>query len=127
MQPQNPLESGIYHWKQEKTMTDDERKCRILIVDDMPINLQVLAGFLKSDYHVKIATDGKKAIEIASSENPPDLILLDVMMPEMDGIEVCRRLKNDDKTRTIPVIFITVKDKAEDEALGLDAGAADYI
>ena len=106
---------------------DDEKKYNVLIVDDMPINLQVLSGFLKGDYHVRIATTGKKAIEIALSENPPDIILLDIMMPETDGFEVCRKLKDDPGTADIPVIFITAKGEPEDETLGLELGAADYI
>ncbi|OQX28364.1 MAG: hypothetical protein BWK80_00535 [Desulfobacteraceae bacterium IS3] len=106
---------------------DNEKKYKVLIVDDMPINLQVLSGFLKEDYHVRVATTGKKAIEIAGSENPSDLILLDIMMPETDGFEVCRRLKDDPATRDIPVIFITAKGNPEDETLGLELGAADYI
>ncbi len=106
---------------------NDEKKYHVLIVDDMPINLQVLSGFLKTDYHVRIATSGKKALEIAASENPPDLVLLDIMMPETDGFEVCRRLKNNAATKDIPVIFITAKAEPEDETLGLELGAADYI
>jgi len=99
----------------------------ILIVDDMPANIRVLADTLKSDYRVRVATSGTKALEIAASEPPPDLILLDVMMPEMDGYEVCRRLKGDPRTSHIPVIFVTAKDEAEEEALGLGLGAVDYI
>ncbi|QTA82835.1 Signal transduction response regulator, receiver domain-containing protein [Desulfonema limicola] len=102
-------------------------KIKILIVDDMPINIQVLAGFLKSEYHVKIAVDGNKAIEMANSENPPELILLDVIMPAPDGFEVCRILKSSDKTKHIPIIFITAKKDEKDEAKGLKLGAADYI
>ena len=100
---------------------------QILIVDDMPINIQVLAGALKSEYHIKIATSGEKALVIAFSDNAPDLILLDIMMPGMDGYEVCQRLKEDSRTQNIPVIFITAKGEVEDETKGLDMGAADYI
>jgi len=99
----------------------------ILIVDDMPINIQVLADALKSDYRVRVATTGPRALEIAGSDDPPDLILLDVMMPEMDGYEVCRRLKSDASTSEIPVIFVTAKHDVLDETLGLDLGAVDYI
>ena len=88
-------------------MDNQTKKQKILIVDDMPICIQVLAEAFKDSHHVKIATSGEKALSIASSDNPPDLILLDVMMPEMDGYEVCRRLKKDHKTQNIPVIFIT--------------------
>ncbi|NVZ08840.1 PleD family two-component system response regulator [Allochromatium humboldtianum] len=99
----------------------------ILIVDDMPANIRVLADTLKSDYRVRVATSGAKALEIAAGSPPPDLILLDVMMPEMDGYEVCRRLKDDPRTSTIPIIFVTAKDEAEEEAHGLGLGAVDYI
>ncbi|MBA3036302.1 MAG: diguanylate cyclase [Desulfobacterium sp.] len=102
-------------------------KKTILIVDDMPINIQVLARGLNSDYHIKIATDGEKAIEIGMSENPPDLILLDIMMPGMDGYEVCHTLKKNPKTHNIPIIFVTAKGEVEDETKGLELGAADYI
>ena len=99
----------------------------ILIVDDMPINIQILARALKSQYNVKVATKGQKALELAASDNPPDLILLDIMMPEMDGYEVIRRLKNESGTRRIPVIFITAKGEVEDESKGFAMGAVDYI
>lgn len=102
-------------------------KQTILIVDDMPINIQVMARGLKSDYHIKIATDGQKAIDICMSENPPDLILLDIMMPVMDGYEVCSTLKKNPKTQNIPIIFVTAKGEVEDETKGLESGAADYI
>jgi len=108
-------------------MSGNTEKYKILIVDDMPINLQVLSDFLKSDYHIKVATTGAKTIEIALSPNPPDIILLDIIMPEMDGLEICRLLKNNSETADIPVIFITAKGRAEDEMLGLELGAADYI
>ena len=99
----------------------------ILIVDDLPANIRVLADTLKSDYRVRVATSGHKALEVAASDPPPDLILLDVMMPELDGYEVCRRLKDDPRTSAIPVIFVTAKDEAEEEAHGLVLGAVDYI
>ena len=108
-------------------MDNQTKKQKILIVDDMPICIQVLAEAFKDSHHVKIATSGEKALSIASSDNPPDLILLDVMMPEMDGYEVCKRLKRDHKTQNIPVIFITAKDEMEDETMGLQLGAADFI
>ncbi len=108
-------------------MNAKSEKYRILIVDDMPINLQVLSDFLKSDYHIKVATTGAKTIEIALSPNPPDIILLDIIMPEMDGFEICRHLKNNSETEAIPIIFITAKGDAEDELQGLKLGAADYI
>ncbi|MBT8339475.1 MAG: diguanylate cyclase [Desulfatitalea sp.] len=102
-------------------------KRTILIVDDMPINIQVLAGSLKSEYQIKIATSGGTALKIARSEQPPDLILLDIMMPEMDGYEVLRQLKERASTQNIPVIFVSAKGEVEDETRGLGMGAVDYI
>jgi len=100
----------------------------ILIVDDTPTNIQLLAEVLHAHYRLKVATAGKTALEIAGKpESRPDLILLDIMMPEMDGYEVCRRLKQDPATQGIPVIFITAKNDVVDEELGLRLGAADYL
>jgi putative two-component system response regulator len=99
----------------------------ILAVDDAPVNLSLITGLLKSHYRVKVANSGEKALRIVHSDLPPDLVLLDVMMPDLDGIEVCRRLKNDPRTRHIPVIFLTAMAKSDDERLGLEAGAVDYI
>lgn len=99
----------------------------ILIVDDTPENVDVLAGILREYYQVKIALNGLKALRIAQSDPPPALILLDVMMPEVDGYEVCRQLQANERTRRIPVIFVTAKSEDEDEAQGLGLGAADYI
>ncbi len=110
-------------------MTDSssEQKPTILVVDDTPDNLTLITGLLKDFYRVKVATDGKKALQVAFSGEPPDLILLDIMMPEMDGYEVCRQLKNDLESRDIPVIFLTAKMEVEDEVKGFELGAADYI
>lgn len=102
------------------------RKQKILIVDDEPINIDVLSGLLKPHYALLVAKSGEKALK-AVQTGKPDLILLDIMMPEMDGYEVCRRLKADDTTRHIPVIFITAINEVENEAKGLQIGAADYI
>jgi len=99
---------------------------RILIVDDTPENIDVLIEVL-SDYKRSVATNGEKALQIARSDNPPDLILLDIMMPGMDGYEVCEKLKADDKTKTIPVIFLTAMTDEESERKGLGLGAVDYI
>ncbi|MES9964523.1 MAG: two-component system response regulator [Candidatus Sedimenticola sp. 20ELBAFRAG] len=99
----------------------------ILVVDDIPDNIEVLRGILKPNYTVMAAINGEKALEIARSDNRPDMILLDVMMPGMDGYDVCRKLKEDPKTAGIPVIFITAKDEIENEELGFDLGAVDYI
>jgi len=103
------------------------KRSTILIVDDTPDNLALIGDLLKDEHTVKVATNGEKALRIAQSDNPPDLILLDIMMPGMDGYEVCRQLKCDAKTRDIPVIFLTARTEMEDEKHGLELGAADYI
>jgi putative two-component system response regulator len=103
------------------------RQHKILIIEDSPVNAKVLEGVLKPYYQSDIAHSGLSALEIAGSDAPPDLILLDIIMPGMDGYEVCRKLKADDKTKNIPVIFMTAKSRVEDETLGFDLGAVDYI
>lgn len=102
------------------------QKRTILVVDDTAINLSLMGGILKNLYRVKFANSGEKAIT-AIQRDPPDLILLDIMMPGMSGYEVCQIIKNDPQTRRIPIIFLTAMAEAEDEAKGLDMGAADYI
>ncbi|MEQ1600350.1 MAG: two-component system response regulator [Methylophilaceae bacterium] len=99
----------------------------ILIVDDSPENLTVLNELLQPIYSVRVATSGEKALRIVGSDPRPDLILLDVMMPEMDGYQVFQHLHANSATADIPVIFVTALDSAESEMLGLDLGAADYI
>jgi putative two-component system response regulator len=108
-------------------MTDErEKSSTILIVDDTPENIDILKGVLKEQYIIKAATRGSKALEIART-SPVDLILLDIMMPEMDGYEVCRALKADEATKKIPVIFVTAMHETGDETSGFEAGAVDYI
>src|ERR1700749_3025462 len=102
-------------------------KQTVLLVDDAPANIQIVNSILKDTYKIRIATNGAKALELASATPPPDLILLDVMMPEMDGYEVCSRLKKDPQTRDIPVIFLTGQTEIEDETRGFEDGAVDYI
>ena len=102
-------------------------KPTILVVDDTPDNLMLMSELLGDHYRIKVANNGQRALKIAQSETPPDLILLDIMMPEMDGYEVCRRLKADPRSQTIPVIFLTAKSDTDDEKLGFDLGAVDYI
>ncbi|MBC3830257.1 two-component system response regulator [Undibacterium amnicola] len=106
---------------------DQDVKQVILIVDDTPDNITLLSALLKDKYKIKIATNGLKALHIASIDPSPDLILLDVMMPEMDGYETCRRLKENPQTNQIPVIFLTAKSQVSDEEMGLKLGAVDYI
>ena len=99
----------------------------VLVVDDTPDNLALMAGLLKEHYRVRLANDGQKALQLAARADPPDLILLDVMMPGMDGFAVCRELKADERTRDIPIIFLTALNDAVDEEFGLAVGAVDYI
>lgn len=101
-------------------------KPTILIVDDTPENLTLMNALLQHDYEIKIATNGAKALDIAV-QTLPDLILLDIMMADMDGYEVCKRLKADKKTKDIPIIFLTAKANIDDETMGLSLGAVDYI
>jgi putative two-component system response regulator len=108
-------------------MPIQDRKPTVLVVDDMPDNIDVLVEILKDEYNIKVAIDGEAALKIASSKIPPDLILLDIMMPKMDGYDVCRRLKENVNTRKIPVIFVTSKGDVKDESLGFTIGAEDYI
>ena len=106
---------------------DFARKATILVVDDTPDNLTLMSDLLKHNHTVKIASSGEKALAIAGSDAPPDLILLDIMMPGLDGYEVCRRLKREPGTANIPVIFLTAKADMDDEIKGLALGAVDYI
>ncbi len=100
---------------------------KILIVDDERFHLNVMVDLLNEDYKIVVAKSGQKALEIAFSEQPPDLILLDVIMPDMDGYEVCQRLKSSELVCHIPVIFLTIKSDVEDETRGFSLGAVDYI
>jgi two-component system sensor histidine kinase/response regulator len=102
------------------------RKSTVLIVDDVPTNIEILAGALKDEYAIKVAISGRKAIEIADSFQV-DLILLDIMMPVMDGFETCRQLKANPKTASIPIIFLSAKDAVDDVVSGLRLGAVDYV
>jgi diguanylate cyclase (GGDEF)-like protein len=107
-------------------MEKDAPRQTILIVDDTTANIEILSEMLSVDYEVLFATNGEDALEIAFDETP-DLILLDILMPNMDGYEVCARLKADPRTRAIPVIFVTSMDQEEDETKGLAVGAIDYL
>ena len=108
-------------------MLDRASKATVLVVDDTPDNLALMSALLKDIYRVRVANNGDRALTIAMSDDAPDLILLDIMMPEMDGYEVCRRLKGNATTRDIPIIFLTAKSDKEDEQMGLELGAVDYI
>jgi putative two-component system response regulator len=108
-------------------MVEDRQTATIMIVDDTPINLRLLESMLKKKgYRTRAFTSGKLAIE-AATENPPDLILLDINMPEMNGYEVCQDLKEQDQTRDIPVIFISALNELEDKMTAFTAGGVDYI
>ena len=102
-------------------------KQSILVVDDIPDNIDLLTEVLAADYHIRVATSGEKALKIVYSDNPPDLILLDIMMPGLSGLEICRRLKANPDRRRIPIIFVTAMTSVEDEERGLEIGAVDYI
>ncbi|MBF0450500.1 MAG: response regulator [Candidatus Magnetomorum sp.] len=108
-------------------MSTTDPKQKIMIVDDTPVNIRVLVEALKNEYKLSIATNGKVALSYALAENPPDLILLDIMMPELDGYEVCKQLKANEHTRNIPIIFITAMSEEQNETYGLEMGAVDYI
>lgn len=102
-------------------------KPTVLVVDDTPDNLTLMSGLLKDKYKVKIANNGERALKVATTGTPPDIILLDIMMPVMDGYETCRHLKENPETRDIPVVFLTAKAEVEDEMKGFELGAVDYI
>ena len=106
-------------------MAEDQQK--ILVVDDERLNINVLVDLLKPNYKMMAAKNGEQALKAVQIANPPDLILLDIMMPDMDGYEVCRRLKADEATRDIPVIFVTAMGETKDETKGLELGAVDYL
>src|SRR5271154_7446485 len=108
-------------------MDQVDQKKTVLLVDDAPANIQIVNSILKDVYKIRIATSGAKALELVKVSPLPDLILLDVMMPGMDGYEVCTRLKTAAETRDIPVIFLTGQTEVEDETRGFDVGAVDYI
>ena len=106
-------------------MSENDKKM-ILVVDDTEANIDILVEILGDKYDIAVALDGESALEIVESDLP-DLILLDIMMPGMDGYEVCHRLKADDRSKNTPVIFVTAKDQIEDKMDGYDLGAVDYV
>src|SRR3954454_22290346 len=108
-------------------MNELDQKKTVLVVDDAPSNIQIVSSILKDTYKVRVATNGAKALELMKVAPQPDLILLDVAMPGMNGYEVCSRLKLDPETKDVPVIFLTGQTEVEDETRGFGVGAADYI
>ena len=108
-------------------LQDSAKNPMVLVVDDTPEILSLIHTLLRDTYQVKSANNGRKGLQIAQSEPQPDLILLDIMMPDLDGYEVCIQLKEDPKTRDIPVIFLTAKSEIENEERGFSLGAVDYV
>ena len=104
-----------------------EKRKRILVVDDEPQNITVMREILKSDYTVMAATDGARALSLAQSASPPDLIMLDVMMPGIDGYETLRRLRANARTAALPVVLVTAKGEIDDKMTGYKLGSSDYI
>lgn len=104
-----------------------DRKARILVVDDDVINIEILKNILHPQYKVLASTNGHVALEIARAEPVPDIILLDIIMPELNGIDVCKKLKKDRRTMNIPVIFISTENETSEQQLGFSVGAVDYI
>ena len=108
-------------------MTETPFKSRILVVDDAPENIQIAMEILKEDYAIVAATNGEKALSIVAQDNPPELILLDIMMPGMDGYAVLRRLKEDSQTAHIPVIMISALDQVGTAVQCIEDGAMAYL
>jgi PleD family two-component response regulator len=104
-----------------------QAQASILVVDDVPENVHELVSALSGEYRIMVATNGHKALELVQEPNPPDLILLDIVMPEMDGYEVCRRIKATEAGKRIPTLFLSVRDEPADKIRGFSIGAADYI
>lgn len=118
---ENPQQEAV------QTLSESKSRPSILVVDDVPDNIKVVSEVLKSDYKIQAATSAKNAFKICLSATPPDMVLLDIMMPEMDGLSLCRKLKNHPKTHHIAIIFISAMDQNADVVKGLEIGAVDYI
>jgi len=121
---ENPVKSVI---KDKHESEVKKEQLQVLVVDDVPDNIQVIADIIKGDFKVKAATDGAKALKICASKSPPDIVLLDIMMPGMSGLEVCKKLKDNPATQHITVIFLTALDQTKDIVKGFELGAVDYI
>jgi CheY-like chemotaxis protein len=110
-----------------RDMAKTELPEKVLIVDDNKQNIEILMNLLKDEYRIMVAVNGERAIKLAKSDSPPDLILLDIIMPDIDGYQICEILKNDVSTRSIPIIFVTAVSEIMDAAKGFALGAVDYI
>ena len=123
-----PVYNGANYLREaiESALRQTYRPLEVLVVDDEPNNLQLLGQILQDQYQLSFATDGSRALE-ATQKVQPDLVLLDIMMPEMDGYETCRQLKTNPQTAKIPVIFVTTLGEVEDESRGFEIGGVDYI
>ena len=108
-------------------MINQTSRSTVLLVDDVAENIDILNAILSPHYRTRVALDGENALKICNSPNPPDLILLDIMMPGIDGYQVCAKLKSNPDTRNIPVVFVTAMGELEDEQFGLEVGAVDYL
>jgi putative two-component system response regulator len=104
-----------------------QEKSTVLVIDDSPDILTLVSAMLKDEYRVKLANSGERALKLAATGEPPDIILLDILMPDMDGFEVCRRIKGNPELQDIPIIFLTAMTGEEDETRGLQIGAVDYV
>lgn len=107
-------------------MSSDSTRAKLLVVDDQPLNIRMLHAVLSPEYQVFMATSGEQALALCHA-NPPDLVLLDVVMPGMDGYETCRQLRADPRTASIPVVFVTGHDDDAERARGQAAGAAGFL
>lgn len=121
------VQSGRTPESSSKTARGDADRLTVLVVDDTPDNLTLLSHLLKDEYSVRLASSGHKALEICSSDEPPDLVLLDVMMPEMDGFEVAKRMREHPNSESTPVIFITALTTSDARMQGMELGAVDFI
>ena len=122
-----PVKSQQTRSSAEEKPQDDLENTSILVVDDVPENIKVISEIIRHDYQVRAATSGEKALKMCLSKHPPDMVLLDIMMPDMDGLTVCKRLKSHPLTQHISVIFISAMDQTDDVVKGLALGAVDYI
>lgn len=123
----NPIKISASKFKKNHKHQQEKQAIQILVVDDVPDNIHIISELLRHDYKLRAATSGEKALQICKSHTPPDLVLLDIMMPKMSGLEVCKTLKSNPLTEHIQIVFLTALDQTEDVVTGLELGAVDYI